>query len=246
MYDPTEPAPLPNKVEIVPAVLPKSLSDLESHAVKVKDIAKRLQVDIVDGIYAHGTGWSGTTWPYRDGDTFKKIVTEEHGLPLWDFFDYEFDLMVEDPLAVVMEYVHAGASQIIVHARSKTAVDALQKLVDLREDTGALSVKVGVALMPDAQPDELDAFEAQYDYVQVMGIDHIGRQGEPFDKAALNLLRRLRERYPNLPLQVDGSVNKTDAVELVKAGANTLVCGSAIFAQDDAGAAYKELEALVN
>lgn len=246
MYDPTVWPPLPNSVQIIPAVLPKNFKDLEAHLELVKDIVKRVQVDVVDGTYARGPGWSGKTWPYRDSQTFKKIVAEEKGLPLWNVCDYEFDLMVEDPLSVVMDYVRAGGTQILVHARSKTAVEALQKLVDLREESGAITIKVGVALNSDAQPEELDPFEAQYDYVQVMGIEHIGRQGQPFDKRALNLLERLRARYPSLALQVDGAVNKETIQPLVKAGANILVCGSAIFGASDPAAAYQELKTLVS
>lgn len=241
MYDPTKREPAGGTVRIVPAVLPKSFKDLSEHLERIAGGAKRVQVDIVDGSYA-----PHKTWPYHDGGTFKKIIEEEHGLPHWDVFDYEFDLMVANPLEVLMSYVHAGASHIIVHARSQTSVEAVQKLVDLRSDLGAFEVKVGVALMPDAQPEELEPFEAQYDYVQVMGVEHIGKQGEPFDKRALNLLERLRRRYPELPLQVDGSVNKDTARSLVEAGANVLVAGSAVFGQDDALAAIVELEKIAN
>ncbi len=173
-------------------------------------------------------------------------MSQERGLPSWDELNYEFDLMINDPFERVMDYVHAGASHILVHARSPGAVQAVQKLVDLREDSGALSVQVGVALMCDAQPQELEPFEAQFDYVQVMGIAHIGRQGEPFDIRAQHLLERLHTLYPDLTLQIDGGVNAETIPGLVKAGAQFLIAGSAVFGQDDPASAYKELEGLAN
>ena len=227
--------------EIVPAVLPNSLKELTEHIVKIQGAVKRVQVDIVDGKYAHGK-----TWPYHDAGTFEKIVTEEQGLPLWGELNYEFDLMIHNPFERVIDFVHAGASHIVVHARSPGSVEAVQRLVDLREDSGAFSVQTGVALMCDAQPEELEPFEAQYDYVQVMGIARIGRQGEPFDKRALYLLERLHARYPKLPLQIDGSVTLEHAYALAKAGATRLVVGHDIWNADDPLDEIKKLQAEAN
>jgi ribulose-phosphate 3-epimerase len=241
MFDPYAHSDTPKKIEIVPAVLPKNLKDLSAHVEQVAGKANRVQVDIVDGAYAHGK-----TWPYHDASSFQKVVTEEHGLPHWDTLNYEFDLMISNPVEKVMDYVHAGASHIVVHARSDGSIEAVQKLVDLREEGGAFSVRVGVALMCDAQPEELEPFEAQYDYVQVMGIAHIGRQGEPFDVRALHLLERLHTRYPDLVLQIDGGVNVKTIPQLAKAGAKFLIAGSAVFGQDDPGEALKELEKIAN
>jgi ribulose-phosphate 3-epimerase len=246
MFDPYAHASGPSKIEIVPAVMPKDFKDMSAHVDLVAGRAKRVQIDIVDGIYAHGSFMHKATWPYRDTASFQKIVSQEHGLPHWDTLNYEFDLMITNPIEKVMEYVHAGASHILVHAKSDGAVQAVQQLVDLREEGGAFSVQVGVALTCDAQPDDLEPFEAQYDYVQVMGIATIGRQGEPFDERALHLLERLHARYPELPLQIDGGVNGKTIPALVKAGAQFLVAGSAVFGKDDPAQALVELEKLAN
>ena len=229
-------------VAIVPAVLPHNFKDLAQHIELLKEAPiKFVQIDAVDGIFAHTR-----TWPYRDEATFAKVVQEEHGLPLWEQFDFEFDLMVDDPFVKVMEFVHAGAARMLVHAKSATALHAVQKLVDLREESGALPLEVGVAVNLDEQPDALEPFEAQFDYIQVMGIAKIGYQGEPFDKRALYLLERLRQRYPTLTLQVDGGVTMENAHALAKAGANRLVVGSAIFKSDDPVAAIAALKAEAN
>ena len=246
MFDPYARKDTQKKVEIVPAVLPKNFSDLENQVLQIAGRVHRVQVDIVDGTYAHGTFLHKATWPYNDHATFDTIVSQEKGLPHWDELNYEFDLMLHNPAEKVMDYVHAGASHIVVHARSDGSAEAVQKLVDLREDTGALSVQVGVALMCDAQPEELNIFEAQYDYVQVMGIATIGRQGEPFDVRALHLLERLHARYPDLPLQIDGGVKAENIPQLVKAGATFLIAGSAVFGADDPASAVKELEKIAN
>lgn len=234
---------LKSRVEIIPAVVPHSYADLEERLALIKTFARSVQIDIVDGSYARGK-----TWPYRDHATFDKIVQQEHGVPEWDVLDFEFDLMINDPAAQVMQYVHAGASRVIVHASSPGAAEAIQSLVELREDGGAFSIQAGVALGAHQTPDDLAPFEAQYDFVQVMGIEKEGHQGEPFDpdRRALFLLERLHGRYPELPLQVDGGVKKENIAELVAAGATRLIAGSAIFGTEDPAAAYKELYNIVN
>jgi ribulose-phosphate 3-epimerase len=229
-------------IEILPAVLPKNFKDLAGHTERIKGAPVTcVQIDVVDGVFARNR-----TWPYRDESTFANIVKEEHGLPLWDKFDFEFDLMLEHPEERVMEFVHAGALRIVVHAESNGALHAVQKLVDLREETGTLPLKVGIAVSCTAQPDILEPFEAQFDYVQVMGIVKVGFQGKPFDVHALHLLERLRLRYPSLPLQMDGGVTIDNAYQIVKAGATGLVVGSAIFKASDPVAAIRELQAEAN
>ena len=206
---------LNQRVEIIPAVLPQSFKDLEEHLAPLKDVIRLAQVDVVDGQYA-----KGTTWPYRDTATFEKISKEERGLPFWDKIDFQFDLMIQNPHLVLKEYLDAGASHVVLHARSEGVERALQLIVDMRtEEIGSFSVHGGMALGPQDQPDILEPFEAQFDFVQVMGIDREGRQGEPFDKKALYLVERLRSRYPKLPIQVDGGVSLQNARELVAAGA---------------------------
>ena len=231
-------------VEIVPAVLPKNFKDLETHLAAVRPGAsgsRMAQIDVVDGVFAHNR-----TWPYRDEATFAKIVDEEKGLPFWEEFDFQFDLMIEHPEERVMDFARAGATHIVLHARSNGALDAFEKLVGLREESGVYSVKAGLALLPGAQPEELEPFEAQFDFVQVMGIARAGFQGEPFDKHAIYLVERMRRRYPELIIQVDGGVSLKNANALAKVGANRLVVGSSIFKQDDPVQAIAALRAEAN
>jgi ribulose-phosphate 3-epimerase len=225
------------KVDILPAVLPQSFSELEEKLTPLQDVVRQVQVDVVDGHYA-----KGKTWPYRDRATFDKLVQEEHGMPFWDKIDYQFDLMVEDPFLEIKQYIQAGATQVVLHVRSKTVAPALQVIVDMRtEDVASFPVHAGIGMAPTDSLELLEPFEAQFDFVQVMGITREGRQGEPFDKHALYLVERLRNRYQYLPIQVDGGVSMENARDLAHAGATKLIAGSAIFAAEDPIAAYHAL-----
>ena len=106
---------------------------------------------------------------------------------------------------------------------------------------------IGVALRAHDEPQALDPFAGLYDYVQIMGIDQEGSQGQPADPhhKDVGLLRALRAAHPELVLQVDGAV-AARAQELAVAGANRLVVGSALVRAEDPRAVYKQLYTLVN
>ncbi len=228
--------------EIIPAVLPHDFKALDEGIARAVGLGPMVQIDIVDGHYA-----KPKSWPYKDGAQFDRISAQEEGLPHWEQLDFEFDLMVNEPDKVVLDYVRAGAARIVVHAGAPGAGRALSALASLNErEGGANVVMAGVALGVDEHPDALLPLGDQFDYVQVMGIEHEGRQGEEMDPRIMTLIERLRRRYERLPIQVDGGVRLKHVRPLVAAGATRLVCGSAIFGADDPKAAYEALYNEVN
>ena len=66
-----------------------------------------------------------------------------------------------------------------------------------------------------------------------MGIEKIGFQGQDFDERVIGQIMGLRAKYPELKISIDGSVNKNTAPELVKAGVDRLVIGSALLRSFD-------------
>ena len=228
-------------IEIIPAVLVKRWDDLRQALEQVRSVAHKVQIDVVDGKFVHGK-----TWPYTDPDQFEEITREEAGMPFWEEIDFEFDLMLQYPDDELHKYVRAGASRIVLHLGSENIGEAFHRLISAREDEGGQGIAVGIAILPTTPIEALEPFEGQFDFVQVMGIEHVGKQGEPFDIHAQYLVERLHRRYPGLPLQVDGGVQLANARALVRAGAHRLIVGSAIFKSDDPAAAYNALVAEVN
>ena len=228
-------------IEIIPALLSKNFAELQEALGRVVGAARVVQVDVVDGIFA-----PNKTWPYGDEARFEKICMGDEGLPLWDEFDFQFDLMLEHPEAEVLKFIDAGAASVIIHAKSAGAKEALELVAQKNAEAGDdLQTSVGLALLPTAQPADLEAFAGLYDFVQVMGIDRVGFQGQAFDEKASTLVKEIHGTYPDLILQVDGSVNAGDIGALVQAGANRFVVGSAIFAAPDAKKALTMLQAAV-
>jgi ribulose-phosphate 3-epimerase len=77
-----------------------------------------------------------------------------------------------------------------------------------------------------------------------MGIEKIGFQGEDFDERALDQIRKIKEKYPEMKVSVDGGVNQNTAKEIIKAGADRLVIGSALLNSYDIKETFEEFRNL--
>ena len=83
------------------------------------------------------------------------------------------------------------------------------------------------------------------DFVQLMGIKEVGRQGQPFAEETFARVKKLRSVYPELEIAIDGGVNQETIPGLAEAGASRLAPGSAIAKQADPKAAYLDLKKLL-
>lgn len=194
----------PMAIEVIPAILPKTLTDLEMQLEKLRGTSGVLQIDLVD----------------------TNILAGQEAIPLWEEFDFEIDSMLVDPAAEISNFIALGASRIVVHADAHSARQALESVQHLRD--GSFATEIGVALRVTDGPEALQMFAGLYDYVQVMGIERVGSQGQPFDERAVLLVESLHAQDENLTIQVDGGIELTEVERLVRAGARRLVVGHAI------------------
>ena len=228
-------------VEIIPAILPKDLDDLRDHMASVSGLAPLVQIDICDGKFV-----PSKSWPYTKGgmDEFAAIKAEDEGFPFWDSLDFEVDMMVKNPEETVDSWVMAGAKRIVLHLES--APNILQTIERMREEYGtakdeSFGLEIGVALdvrTPNEEVYEIldmidDDGDSIIDFVQFMGIDNVGFQGQEFNDVVLEKISDLRNTYPNIAISVDGGVSLDNAAELVSAGATRLISGSAVFESGD-------------
>lgn len=225
-------------IEIIPAIMPTDYEDLVEKVGLVAGVVPLVQIDIMDGKFV-----PGKTWPFnfKDEYNFTAICREEEGMPLWDKIDYELDLMVSHPDESIEQWMALGPKRIVLHL--ETMKDPEQAFIDLQ--SAREFIEIGMAFDDEYDVTEAEKYIPYVDFVQFMGIDQIGAQGEPFSERALENLSYFRKKYPNVPFSVDGSVNAETAEILVGAGATRLVVGSAIFGHGDAGDNIDELENLV-
>lgn len=214
---------------IVPAVIPESRIHLIEMLEKISTFSKAVQIDIVDGIFV-----SALSWPYSDGGE-----TPEEMKRLFEGFDIEVDLMVQNPEQVVEDYLRAGVTRVVIHLESTTQLD---KIVALKD---TYNFKLGLSILNDTDLSLLEAVIGVADYVQCMGIKDIGSQKQPFDARVLERVRFLREAYPHLEISIDGSVNTETLPQLCDAGAVRFAVGSAIVKSDDPHTAYQTLTKII-
>jgi ribulose-phosphate 3-epimerase len=222
---------------IVPAIIPESRTHLESRLRDVRDVVTRVQVDVLDGTYA-----PSTSWPYNSthGEAFETLRRQDEGLPFWQELTFEIDLMVREPEKHIEAWALAGASSIIIH------LDSTEKLVEAIRRCGEHRLEVALAVCPATDIDMLEPFIDIALFVQVMGSDKIGYHGVALDDAAIERIRTIHERWPDVLIGVDIGVNEETIPTLIEAGARRFAIGSAIFNYSAPAGAVSHLQTIVD
>lgn len=228
-------------VEIIPALMPKDFSELRNYARDFKGLVRGVQIDVMDGEFV-----PEISWPYTEQkQNFEQLVEAEGGLPFWDELDYEVDLMTARAESNFESWIQSGVKRIIVHYEALNDVELFFKN-DIFNERKSEFLAVGIALGIDTPNEVLSPYMKHIDFVQCMGIARIGYQGQKFDERVLPKIKALRNTYPDLIISVDGGVSFDAAPQLVRAGANRLVSGSAILSSNDYGEAVAQLKETAN
>lgn len=139
---------------------------------------------------------------------------------------FDVHLMIEQPERYLRDFRAAGANLITVHVET---CKHLHRTIQAIKETGA---KAGVALNPHTSLETIQYVLEDLDLVLLMTVNP-GYGGQKFIPSVLPKIKLLREmadeRNPELYIQVDGGINPETAPLVVKAGANVLVAGSAVF-----------------
>jgi len=226
--------------EVIPAILAKDINDLRQKIANVVNVAHIVQIDICDGKFVESKSWP---MDRDDAESVALILDEEEGMPYWENLDFEFDLMVKDAIKQFDLFVRLGAKRIVFHLEAENE-DELKEFINSIDPYTRENLEIGIAINTTTPIDKLDSFINSIDFVQCMGIEHIGFQGEKFDERVLGQIKDLRLKYPELKISVDGGVNEETAPYLVEAGANRLVVGSILMRSFDIKETIKELENL--
>ena len=148
-------------------------------------------------------------------------------------------LMIERPERHVSEIARAGADNITVHAE---ATPHLHYALGAIREAGCTA---GAAISPATPADALaEVSEDMLDLALCMSVNP-GWSAQEFIPGSLDKLARMRAAMPaQVALEVDGGVHLDTAGPCVRAGANLLVTGSAVFGSRDPGAAYTAIAAV--
>ena len=143
------------------------------------------------------------------------------------FFDVH--IMAQEPTHLIKEFAQAGADMITVHAEACTHLD--RTLGTIHE----LGCKAGIAINPATPVSVLENVIELADMVLIMTVNP-GFGGQKYISYCTEKIRRLREmaesREKDLYIEVDGGINRETIHQVLEAGANVIVAGSAVFGKD--------------
>jgi ribulose-phosphate 3-epimerase len=204
---------------IAPSILSADLAHLQDEVNSVSS-ADWLQIDVMDGHFVPNLSFGAPV--------AKSIKTR---LPL------DIHLMVTNPADRIKEFLAIPVANITFHAETVPDTTARRALIKAIRDGGATA---GIALNPTTELSEIDDVVMEVDLVLIMSVQP-GFGGQPFIAGVLEKVRALRQKFPELMIQMDGGINLQTATLSREAGANNLVAGSAVFAQSDRAAAIAAL-----
>jgi ribulose-phosphate 3-epimerase len=213
-------------VRIAPSLLSADFARLADALAEAEEGgADLVHVDVMDGHFVPNL---------TIGPPVVKALKRATRLPL------DVHLMIESPEKTLENYLEAGADWISVHAE---ATRHLQRCLDTIRRGGA---RAGAAVNPGTPVSALAASWGDLDFALVMSVNP-GWGGQKFLASSVGKVRRVREdalaQRARAAIEVDGGVDASNAAELVEAGAEILVAGTAIYGQEDPSAAIEKLRA---
>lgn len=207
-------------IKIAPSILSADFAKLGE---EIKDVerggADYIHIDVMDGHFVPNI---------TIGPLIVNAIRPHTSLPL------DVHLMIENPDQYISEFAEAGADIITVHVE---ACPHLHRTIQLIKSHG---VKAGVVLNPHTPVATIEHILEDIDMVLLMTVNP-GFGGQKFIDSVLFKIRQvanmIQERQLNVEIEIDGGVNPETAKLCIDAGANVLVAGSAVYNQEDRGAA---------
>lgn len=202
---------------LAPSILAADFNNLGEEIKKTeRNGAQYIHFDVMDGMFVPSISF-GMPVLKSIHDTTEQIM--------------DAHLMVQEPIRYIEAFKEAGADIVTIHLEACENVE--QTIAKIRE----CGMKVGLSICPETSEKEVEHLLSKIDMLLVMSV-HPGFGGQKFIPESLDKIRAIRkmieEQGLNVDIQVDGGIYLTNVREVLDAGANIIVAGSALFKGDPA------------
>lgn len=213
---------------LAPSILSADFSQLEAQIALIEEGgADYVHMDVMDGAFVPNITFGGPVVKSLVGKT--KLPFDVH-------------LMIEHPELRIPDFVTPQTEFIVVHQEACTH---LNRVIAQIHDLG---VKAGVALNPATSLTTLDYVIEDLDMVLIMSVNP-GFGGQKFIPGSIEKVKELNElrmlRNPELLIEIDGGADLKNVKELVDAGVDIVVAGSAVFKTPDIVSTVKEFNKII-
>ena len=202
---------------LAPSILAADFKTLGEEMKKTEENgAKYIHFDVMDGLFVPSISFGMPVLASIQNATSQ--VMDAH-------------LMIQEPIRYIEAFQKAGADMITVHLEA--CEDEKSTLAKIRD----CGMKVGLSICPETPAEAVKPYLENVDMILVMSV-HPGFGGQKFIPESLDKIRMvremIREKDLSVDIQVDGGIYLSNVREVLDAGANVIVAGSAVFKGDAA------------